>query len=227
MDQLREDSIEVTFGAGSQNMELQPECAGRRLHVLRGGLGKRGIGWIDEQGHDARRGDQLVQQLQPLRRCLHVRLGHARDIAARPAKAGDETEPDWVAARFEDDRNGRGCRLCRKRRGSAGRGNHGNLTMNQIGRHRRQPIILAFRPTVFDRYVLAIYVTSFAQPFEKGGQVPRIALGGSGIHEPNYRHLRLLGASRERPGDYWASNDFYEITPLHMCPRQDHALWNA
>ena len=177
LGQLCEDPIEVTFGAGSQNMELQPECAGRRLHVLRGGLGNSGIGWIDEQGHDARRGDQLVQQLQPLRRGLHVRLGHARDVAARPAKAGDEAEPDRVAARFEDDRNGRGRRLCRKRRRSAGRGNHGHLTMNQISRHRRQPIVLAFRPTVFDRHVLAIDVTGFAQPFEKGGQVSRVTLG--------------------------------------------------
>jgi hypothetical protein len=31
--------------------------------------------------------------------------------------------------------------------------------VNQIGRHRRQPIILAFRPAVFDRHVVAIYVT--------------------------------------------------------------------
>ena len=37
-------------------------------------------------------GKQLVQKLQPLRHCLHVRLGHAGDVAARPVKAGDEAE---------------------------------------------------------------------------------------------------------------------------------------
>ena len=43
LDQLCEDSIEVTFGAGSQDMELQPQGTGCCLHVLRGGLGKSGI----------------------------------------------------------------------------------------------------------------------------------------------------------------------------------------
>ena len=168
LDQLCEDFIEVTFGAGIQDMELQPEGTSRCLHLLRVGLGNSGIGWIDEQGYDARRGDQLVQQLQPLRRYLHVRIGHARDIAARPVKAGDEAEPDRVGGHFEDDRNGRGRRLCRKRRRSGGRGNHGHLTMNQISHHRRQPISSTLRPAVFDRDVTAIDVTGFAQPFEKG-----------------------------------------------------------
>jgi hypothetical protein len=35
------------------------------------------------------------------------------------------------------------------------------------GHHRWQPITLALRPAVFDRHVLAIDVTGFAQPFEK------------------------------------------------------------
>ena len=45
--------------------QLQPEGTGCCLHVLRVGLGKSGIGRVDEERHDARRGDQLVQQLQP------------------------------------------------------------------------------------------------------------------------------------------------------------------
>ena len=149
-------------------MELQPEGTSRCLHLLRGGLGKSGFGWVDKQGYDARRGEKLMQQLQPLRRYLHVRIGHARNIAARPVKAGDEAEPHWVQARFEDDRNGRGRRLCRKRRRSGGRGNHSHLTMNQISCHRRQPITSAIRPAIFDCDVTAIDVTGFAQPFEKG-----------------------------------------------------------
>ena len=93
---------------------------------------------------------------------LHVRLGHAGDVAARPVKAGDEAELDRVAARFEDDRNGRGRRLRRKRRRSGRCGNHGHPTMNQISRHCRQPISSTLRPTVFDRHVLAIDVAGFA-----------------------------------------------------------------
>ena len=35
-------------------------------------------------------GTNLVQQLQPFRRYLDIQSGHARDIAARPIKAGNE-----------------------------------------------------------------------------------------------------------------------------------------
>ena len=96
-----------------------------------------------------RRRKQLVQQFQPLRRYLGVRLSHARDVAARTVKAGNEAELNRVGARLEDDRDCRGRRLGRKRRRSAGRGNYGHLTLNQVGRQRRQPIILALRPAVF------------------------------------------------------------------------------
>ena len=34
-----------------------------------------------------------------------------------------------------------------------------------------------FRPAIFDRYIAAFDETSFAQPIEKGGQRPLIALG--------------------------------------------------
>ena len=39
--------------------------------------------------------------------------GHAREIAARSVQAGDKSELDRVAGAPEDDRNRRGCRLCR------------------------------------------------------------------------------------------------------------------
>jgi hypothetical protein len=180
-------------------MELQPKSASRYLQLLRVGLGKSGIGWVDQQGHDARSREQLVQQFQPLRRYLHVCLGHTRDVAARTVKAGDEAEPDRVGSRFEDDRNGRGCRLRRKRPRSAGRGNHGHLPMNQISHHRRQPIAVTFPPAVFDRHVAAIDVTGFAQPFEKGRQGSRVTLGRSDVEKPDHRHRQLLGARRKRP----------------------------
>ena len=92
---------------------------------------------VNKQGYDGRRRDQLVQQLQSLRRDFDAQLGHARDVAARPVKAGDEPDLDGVGAPFEDDWNGRGRRLCRKCGHSGGRGNYGNFAMNQIGRHRR------------------------------------------------------------------------------------------
>ena len=98
LDQLCEDSIEVTFGAGIQDMEFQPEGTSRRLHLLCVGFGKSGIGWVDEQGYDASRRDQLVQQLQPLWRDLHIVWvtpvtlppGRLR-LATRPSLTGSAT----------------------------------------------------------------------------------------------------------------------------------------
>jgi hypothetical protein len=65
-------------------MELQPEGAGCRLQVFCGGLGEIRTGRIDEQRNDGHRGDQLVQQLQPLRPYLYVQRGYACEVAARP-----------------------------------------------------------------------------------------------------------------------------------------------
>jgi hypothetical protein len=153
-------------------------------------------------------------------------LGHARDVTAGPVKAGNEAEPDRVVARFEDDRNGGGRRLCRKRRLSGSRGNHGHLPMNQISRHRRQPITSALRPAVFDRHVMAIDVTGFAQPFEKGRQLSRVTLGRSGVDKPNHRHRRLLRPRRERPSDRRAAQKRDKLAPLHVLPklRRQHCI---
>src|SRR5262249_12263648 len=162
LDYLCEDFIEVTFCAGTQHTELQPEGMSRCLQLLRVGFGKTGVGWIDEQGHDARRGDQLVQQLQLFWRDLYVRLGHARDIAARSIKAGDEVELHRVAEDAEDNGNCSGRRLCRERRRSTSCGNNGHLTMDQISHHFRQPISLILCPAIFDGHVLSMDVTDFA-----------------------------------------------------------------
>jgi len=62
----------------------------RLLHWLWFSLG---VGLVDEE-HDAR-GWQQGRVVIP--RYLHLRLGHARDVAVWPAK--DEAEPDWVSRR--------------------------------------------------------------------------------------------------------------------------------
>ena len=111
-------------------VQLKPEFASRRLHLARLGLGQSAIGRVDQQGHDARRGEQLVQQFEPLRRDLNDQRGYARHVAARPVQACDEAKLDRVAARLEDNRNGCGRCLCRERCSSSGYGNHGNLALN-------------------------------------------------------------------------------------------------
>src|SRR5271169_5598394 len=102
-------------------MELQPEGVGCRQSSPRLGLGLVVTGRIDQQGHDARRRDQLVQQLEPLWRYLLVRLSDAGNVAARMVEVGDEAELFRVSTGFKDDGNRRGRRLSRKRRRSSSR----------------------------------------------------------------------------------------------------------
>ena len=63
LGQLCEDSIEVTFGVGIQDVKLQPKVTSRCPQLLHADFSNMGVGWIDEQSHDARRGDQLVQEV--------------------------------------------------------------------------------------------------------------------------------------------------------------------
>ena len=44
---------------------------------------------------------------------------------------------------------------------------HAHLALNQISRQRRQPIVLAARPAVFDRHVLAFDKSGFVQALAK------------------------------------------------------------
>ena len=227
LDQLCEDSIEVTFGAGIQDMELQPEGTSRRLHLLRVVSATVGLAGLTSRAMTLAVGTSSCSNCS--RFGVISTFVWVTPVTLPPGRLrlADEAEPDRVAARFEDDRNGRGRRLCRKRRRSAGRGNHGHLTMNQISRHRRQPIILALRPAVFDRHVLAFDVTGFAQPFEKGGQLSRITLGRSDVDKPNHRHRRLLRTRRERPVNCRSPPRSVMKSRRCMCPREDHALCNG
>jgi hypothetical protein len=120
-----------------------PEAARHYLQLLQLGLGEFWAAWIDEQGHSDCCRDKRVQQLKPLRSYLRSQVGHAREIAARPGKAGDKSNRDWVAPHQEHDRYCRGRRLGRERGRSVGRGNHCHMMVNQIGRQCGQSTSLA------------------------------------------------------------------------------------
>src|ERR1017187_8208250 len=105
LDQGCKDRIEIAIGARLQNMELQPQGAGRRLHGSQIARNAR-IGGVDEQSNDGRRGYQFAQQLQPLRPYLHVQRRYSREVAAGSVQAGNKSNLDRVARYRKDDRNG-------------------------------------------------------------------------------------------------------------------------
>jgi hypothetical protein len=80
-----------------------------------------------------------------------------------------------------------------------GRGDHGHLAFGQIGRKRRQPIILVFRKTILDRHVAAFDVAGFTQATTQRLRKVRSIISAPTAQEPNNRHCRLLRARRERP----------------------------
>ena len=91
------------------------------------GFGMSGLVGIDEQQRRvSRSGSSSCKQLQPLGAQLDIQEGDAGDVAARPVEARDETSRNRIAADHEDDRDRRGCRLCRERRsGARQRDDHG------------------------------------------------------------------------------------------------------
>ena len=125
---------------------------------------------------------------------------HARCVAAGPIQACDESQLDRVVNAGKDDRNGRSRRLRRYSRWrTAARDDHSHLTANQIRRQVPEPIVLAFRPAVFDRYILPLDVTGLLQSFAKSGCVLRVGVRRAAAEKANHRHRRLLRPRRHRP----------------------------
>ncbi len=114
-----------------------------------------------------------------------------------------------------------------------GGGNHRHLAMNQIGRHRRQPVGIAFRPAVFDAHVLAVNKTSFAQPFEKRRQTIRESPGGRGVEKADFRHrllrmrdkrARQRSASQAHAEKEFASSHPSGLRPVHSSRNGDDQI---
>ena len=204
-------------GVGVEHLDLQPDSARSRFHISQCGLRIRSISWIDEHGHTGGCGHQRTQEFQPLCHQLSRDKIDPCQVAARPGEAGDKTKPDRVVANGEDDGDRRGCRLGRERhRGAFDRDDHGDLSANQFGRQRRQPIELIVGPAVFDRHVLALDIAALLQGLAKYAQIVRVRrVRRCGAEEPDHRHRRLLRARCERPRRRRAAEQRDELAPPH------------
>jgi len=86
----------------------------------------------------------------------------------------------------------------------------------QLRRHRRESIVLAFRPTIFDGHVPALDVAGFGQTLAEYRHQRRTRPGQTGTEIPDNRP-RLLRARRERPGRYRAAGESDEFAAF-QCP---------
>jgi hypothetical protein len=131
------------------------------------------IGRIYEHGNTNGLGHQRMQKPQPLGVHLPIEKIHAGRGAARPGQAGDKTSFDRVCTDAENNRDRRGRRFGRDRNLVAERGDHGHTTADQVSHQRREAIVLALQPVVFDRDVLAFDVAGFAEALAEPGRMAR------------------------------------------------------
>ena len=89
LDEGSQGSVDLAFGAGLQDIELHPLRARRFLHVSHHALGNR-IVRVHEQGDQRGLGNQLGEQLEPLRVQLGAENAESREVTARPRETGDQ-----------------------------------------------------------------------------------------------------------------------------------------
>ena len=155
-----------------------------------------------------------MQQLETFSHQLSDQSRYACHVAVRPVEAGDEASLDRVAG-VEDDRDRRGRGLGSGCRGvAADRRNHVDLAANEICSQSRQSVILALRPTVFDRDVPALDTARLVQALPEGSQPETVGLRRAGAEPANHWHW-LLGARSERPSDRRATDQRDELAAQH------------
>jgi hypothetical protein len=115
-----------------------------------------------------------VQLPQALGCHIDLGEGHAGDVPAWPIEIGNEARSDGVGANHEDDRDGSRRRLsCLYSVAVADYDGH--LSINQICRELRKPLVLTVRPAVLDYNILAFHESCFLQAaLERSHQVRRV-----------------------------------------------------
>src|SRR5262249_7835208 len=89
-----------------------------------------------------------------------------------------------------------------------------DLAADQIGRKRRQSIMLVFCETVFDRHIAAVDITGFTQAATESGREIGSVILTERVEEPDHRHCRLLRPRRERPRSR-AADERDELAAFH------------
>src|SRR5262245_11843726 len=102
-----------------------------------------------------------MQQLQSLRRYFHLQAGDARQITLGSGQIAHQSNSYRVSTRPEDDRNARGRGLCSLCGQDVDGRNDGGLTLNEIGRKRRQSVGVAVGQASVDADVSSVNIASF------------------------------------------------------------------
>ena len=164
VDGVRQCLLDLVLRTCAENDDLQCEAPSRGLHVRNDGLREPRIVRVHQQGELGGSGNELVQQLQPLRFELRVGRGDPGGVAAGTVEARDQAGDNGIDSGRENDGDGSGCRHRSTDGDDAAAGDDDrDLAVDEIGRQCRQPIELAVSPTILDGDVSALDVARFAQ----------------------------------------------------------------
>src|SRR5262249_14207461 len=170
---------------------------------------------VDQDDNTNCLGQQIMQEAKPLGHNLSVERIDAGRIAARPGKAGDQSQLDRVAAAPEDDRDRRGRSFAgRGPSAEARRGDPRHTTADEVSHDRRKAIELALQPVVFDRHVLAFDVAGFVEAFAERSDIAYGVLGRPAVDEADDGRW-LLRARREWPRRRRAGEQRDELALVH------------
>jgi len=89
---------------------------------------------------------------------------YACDVSAGLVQAGNESKLNWIGTNVKDNRNCGGRSFGRNgSRRAPERNDHADLPASQIGGQPLQLIVVALRPTIFDRQIQTFGIASFLQ----------------------------------------------------------------
>ena len=99
---------------------------------------------------------------------------------------------------------------------STRRGDHVDLTANQISRQPRQTVGLTVRPARFDGDVLPLDVARFVQAFSECIRIGRESYRRLPAEKSDHRHRRLLRTRCERPRGRCTAEKRHELASSHV-----------
>ena len=109
----REGRIDLAACAGVKHLDLQSHGATSRFCVF-DVTSVIPVAQFDQHGNASRSGHQFAQEFEVALPSTHSRKIDTGCVAGWPGQARDKTNPDWVFAGDENDRDRRGCRLGRE-----------------------------------------------------------------------------------------------------------------
>jgi hypothetical protein len=195
------------------DLSLDRTCGLLQFAQLATGIRK---GRIQQHANRRCAGNDVVQQPETFGLQCRAKQADARDIASGPIEARDDAGVDRIDVGDENDRQRRGGCFCYLQCVDADSNDCRNPATDQLGHQVRQPIVVAFRETIFDRNVLSLVISRFLQALAERRHAQRDVARRQDSQETDGWHTGLLRPRRNRPRRCTAEK-LDELAPFHIA----------